>query len=108
VVYAITKALPKLVEHRANPVVVVDDLFVSPVELPKDHLTAVVANALADPACRFVGGVLLLNPVFYGEFVDYRKYFIANVGAVHPLPGVVREGLAVGNNDPQGLGWLKE
>jgi hypothetical protein len=108
VVYAITKALPKLAEHRANLVVVVDDLFVSPVELPKDHLTAVVANALADLACRFVGGVFLLNPVSYGEFVEYRKYFIPNVGAAHPLPDVVREGLAVGNNDPQGPRWLKE
>jgi hypothetical protein len=108
VVYAITKALPKLAERRANLVVVVDDLFVSPVELPKDHLTAVVANALADPTCHFVGGVFLLNPVSYGDFVEYRKYFVPNIGAVHPLPDVVTEGLAAGNNDPQGPRWLKE
>lgn len=108
VLYAITKALPKLAERRTNLVVIVDDLFMSPVEMPKDHLTSVVANGLADPACRFVVGVFLLNPVSYGNFVEYRKYFIPNVGATHPLPDVVREGLAAGNSDPQGPRWLRE
>lgn len=108
VLYAISKALRKLAEPRANLVVVVDDLFLSPVELPKEHLTAVVANGLADPACRFVGGVFLLNPVSYGDFVEYRKYFVSNVGAVHPLPDVVRAGLAAGNADPQGPRRLRE
>ncbi|MDP2605534.1 MAG: hypothetical protein Q8S00_23580 [Deltaproteobacteria bacterium] len=108
VLYAITKALPKLAERRANLVVVVDDLFVSPVELPKEYLTAVLATALADPACRFLGGVFLLSPVTYGGFVEYRKYFVPNVDAAHPLPDVVRQGLAAGNSDPQGPRWLRE
>lgn len=108
VLYAMIKALPKLAESRANLVVVVDDLFVSPVELPKAYLTAVIENGLADPACRLIGGVFLLNPVSYGDYVEYRKYFVPNVGAAHPLPDVVREGLTAGNSDPQGPRWLRE
>ena len=42
VVYAVLKALPKFAENRANLVVVHDDLFVSPLEFPMDHLRAVV------------------------------------------------------------------
>jgi len=108
VVYAIGKAIPKFAEHRANLVVVVDDLFLSPVEMSKEYLTAVVADHLADPERRLVGGVFLLNPVSYGQFVEYRKYFVPNVGASHPLPEPVKEGLAAGNNDPQGPRWLRE
>jgi hypothetical protein len=108
VIYAITKAIPKLVAHRANLVVVVDDLFVSPVEAPTQHVAAVVTEALADPDCRLVGGVFLLNPISYGEGVEYRKHFILNAGAQHPLPDVVRDGLLAGNNDPQGPRWRRE
>lgn len=108
VLYAITRALPKLVERRANLIVVVDDLFVSPLYLTKDYLTRALVNGLADPTCRSVGGVFLLNPVSYGDFVEYRKYFAPNVGAAHPLPDVVKEGLAAGNNDPQGPRWMKK
>ena len=108
VLYAIRKALPKLVEARANLIVVVANLFVSPVELPKDYLTLVLANGLADPTCRFFGGVFLLDPVSYGDFVEYRKYFVPNAVAIHPLPDVVLEGLGAGNNDPQGPRWLRE
>lgn len=96
VLSAINKALPKLSQDRANLVVVVDDLFVSPIDLPKEQLVAVVANALADESCRVVGGVFLLSPVNYGNFVEYRKCFIANAAASHPLPDLVSEGLAVG------------
>ena len=108
VLYAIAKATPKLAEHRANLVVVVDDLFVSPVEMLKDHLSAAVANHLADPERCLVGGVLLINPVSFGQYVEYRKYFMPNVSAKHPLPKVVTEGLTAGNNDPQGPRWLRE
>lgn len=108
VTYAISKALPKLGERRANLVVVVDDLFVSPLDLPKDYLTAVIAKDLTDPARNLVGGVFLLNPVCYGDVVEYRKYFVPNVDAIHPLPGAVTEGLMIGNNDPQGPRWLRE
>jgi hypothetical protein len=36
--YAITKAVPKVVDNRPNLGVVVDDLFFSPLESPKDCL----------------------------------------------------------------------
>jgi hypothetical protein len=105
VLYAIRKALPKFAECRANLLVVVDDLFVSPVVLPKDYLAAEITKVLADPTCSLVGGIFLLNPESYGNFVEYRKYFVPNVGATHPLPEVVTEGLMIGNRDPQGPRW---
>jgi hypothetical protein len=108
VVYAISKAAPKFAENRPNLVVIVDDLFVSPIDIPKEQLVVAVTNALADRSCRCVGGVFLLNPVSYGHFVEYRKFFVRNVGALHPLPDVVNEGLTAGNNDPQGPRWLRE
>ncbi len=108
VLYAVEKALSKLAPNRANLVVVVDDLFVSPVQLSKGYLKAVVARGLADRGCRLVGGILLLNPVSYGRFVEYRKYFMANVGADHPMPEAVRDGLVAGNSDPHGPRWLRE
>lgn len=108
VLYAINKALPKLVDHRANLVVVVDDLFVSPVEMPREYLSSFVAEHLTRPQCQLVGGVLLLNPVSYGGFVEYRKYFVPNVGAGRPLPDAVTKGLVAGNRDPDGPRWLRE
>ena len=54
------------------------------------------------------GGVFLLHPVVYGDFLEYRKYFVPNVGAEHPLPEAVQEGFLAGNSDPQGPRWLRE
>jgi hypothetical protein len=89
-------------------VVVVDDLFVSPMELPKDYLEPTVAEGIAARECRSVSGVLLLNPVNFGGSIEYRKYFIQNMVAEHPLPDAVSKGLFLGNSDPQGPRWLKE
>jgi hypothetical protein len=109
--FAVSKALPKLSESRINLIVVVDDLFVSPIELPKDYLTSVICQGIAGPQFRVVGGVFLLNPVIYScsnDFVEYRKYFIPNGSALRPLPDIVREGFIAGNNDPQGPRWLRD
>ena len=110
VTYAIGKALPKLAEHRANLVVVVDDLFLSPVEndMSKKLLRHAVEKYLADQECRLVGGVFVLNPASDGQFVEYRKYFVPNTASTRPLPGAVAEGLSVGNSDPQGPHWSRE
>lgn len=88
--------------------VAVDDLFVSPVELPKDYLAAVLTRAIASAEFNCVGGILLLNPISYGAVVEYHKYFVPNVGAQHPLPDNVRAGFIAGNSDPQGPRWLRE
>ena len=108
VLYSVRKALPKLAGHRANLVVAVDDLFVSPVELPKDYLAAALARSLEPTEFARVGGVLLLNPVSHGDFVEYRKYFVPNAAAEHPLPHDIRAGFIAGNSDPQGPRWLRE
>lgn len=86
VFYAVNKALPKLAERRSNLVVLVDDLFVSPIDLPNAFLTSDVENFLSDSTRRCVGGVFLLKPVCHGDFVEYSRYFVRNIGAVRPLP----------------------
>jgi hypothetical protein len=102
VLYTIGKALPKLAQHRANLVVVVDHWFVSPVELPRDRLVGRIVRGLADPAMCTVAGVLLLNPVDHSGFVEYRKCYVPNNLAGHPLPEPVHLGFITGNSDPQG------
>ena len=110
VIYAIDKALPKFAPERINLVVVVDDLFLSPTELPKDYLSGVITRELTDARYSSVAAVFLLNPVSYSgaEAVEYRKYFIPNEGASRGLPEAVHEGLLAGNLDPQGPRWSRE
>jgi hypothetical protein len=86
----------------------VDDLFVSPVELPMSFLAPVLRKTLDEPANFAVGGVFLLSPVSYGESIEYRKRFFANARAVHPLPAAVSAGLIAGNDDPEGPRWQRE
>lgn len=110
VLYAVDKALPKLAPERINLVVVVDDLFLSPTELPRNHLTGVIARELTEARYSAVSAVFLLNPVSYSGagLVEYRKYFIPNEGASRRLPEAVHEGLLVGNLDPQGPRWSRD
>lgn len=108
VLYSVRKALPKLAQDRANLVVAVDDLFVSPVELPKTYLSAVLAHSLESTEFARVGGVLLLNPVSHGDFVEYRKYFVPSAAAEHALPDNIRAELIAGNSDRQRPWRLRE
>ena len=60
-VNAIDKAIPKLSAARANVVAIADDLFMSPVELPRDFLEAKIERHLSRAECVCVGGVLSLS-----------------------------------------------
>ena len=108
VMYAVDKAMPKLDVARCNLVVVVDDLFLSPVDMPRNLLEDQVTRGLQDPSRVLVSAVFLLNPVSYGQGVEYRKYFVPNATAARSLPGPVHEGLLRGNDDPQGPRWARD
>lgn len=108
VLYAIEKSLPKFAPDRPNLVVVVDDLFISPTELPKDYLIGTITRGIVGPEFRRVSAVFLLNPVSYGGPVEYRKYFVPNAGAEAALPEAVHTGLLAGNSDAQGPRWSRE
>jgi hypothetical protein len=108
VLYAVDKAIPKLDPGRCNLVVVVDDLFLSPTEMPRELLEGQVVRGLGDPRYVPVSAVLLLNPASHGNGVEYRKYFVPNGGAARPLPQAVYDGLLRGNNDPQGPRWARD
>ena len=105
--WAIDKALPKLSPTRCNLVVLMDDLFISPVDLPQGWLPQILDKHLAASERKVVSGVYILNPVSYGEGVEYRKFFHPNRSASRRLPGVVVQGLLNGNNDPQGPRWSR-
>jgi hypothetical protein len=104
VIYAVDKALPKLSSERINVVVVADDLFFSPTEIPKTLLLGRLATMLRDEVYRNVGGIFMLNAVSYteGTEVEYRARFIANVNATRPLPDAVQSGLLGTNDNPYG------
>jgi hypothetical protein len=110
VTYAISKSLPKLAVDRINLVVVVDDLFLSPTELPKDYLTGLLSRELAERRYSSVGAVFLMNPVSYSGTgqIEYCKYFVPNESASRALPQAVLEGLLAGNADPQGPWWSRD
>jgi hypothetical protein len=108
VLYAVDKAIPKLDVTRCNLVVVVDDLFLSPTEMPRSILKGQLTRGLSDPKYVPVSAVFLLNPASYGQGVEYRKYFVPNPGAARPLPAPVHDGLLQGNDDPQGPQWARD
>jgi hypothetical protein len=108
VLYAVAKAIPKLDGKRCNLVVVVDDLFLSPTEMPRQILGGQLTSGLNDLNYAPVSAVFLLSPASYGQGVEYRKYFVPNAGAARPLPNPVHQGLLQGNSDPQGPWWATE
>lgn len=108
VVYCLGKSVPKFDPKRVNLVVVVDDLFISPTELPKDYLQQSLQHELAAPEYAKVGGVFLLNPASHSGPIEYRKFFVPNTGALVQMPALVLEGLLAGNTDPQGPRWLRK
>jgi hypothetical protein len=97
-VRTIDKAIPKFSAARTNIVAIVDDLFISPLELPLDFLEAKITHHLTKTECARVGGVLFLYPVkVIDRPLEYRHYFIGNSAAGRPLPDPVMQGLIAGN-----------
>jgi hypothetical protein len=104
VAFAIGKAVPKLAANRVNLIVVADDLFISPTEIPTSLLNSRVQRALEDPRYRVVSGVLMLNAVSYSEAaaVEYRTFFVPNAEAERLLPEAVSSGFLADNLNPHG------
>jgi hypothetical protein len=97
-VTAIDKAIPKFSAARANVVAIADDLFMSPLELPRDFIEAKIERHLSKAACVCVGGVLFLYPVkVVGRGLEYRHYFINNSAASRALPDTVVQRLTASN-----------
>jgi hypothetical protein len=89
VIYAVRKALPKFSPDRTNLVVVVDDLFVLPLDVPTAFVTGRLAGELADECYRKVSGVFMLSPVVYPDKeVEYRAFFVPGNGK--PIPDPVK------------------
>ncbi len=90
VVYVIGKALPKFDVANVNLVVVVDDLFLSPLEIPKNVVSEQLSATMAEKECySTISGVLMLNPVVSDGEVEYRSLFVLGPGK--PLPDVAKE-----------------
>ena len=102
VAFAVHKALPKLATSRINLITVVDDLFMSPTEIPTSILNDRLNRVLSEPCCRVVAGIFMLNPVSYGSEVEYRTCFVPNANAERRLPDAVTSGLLAGNLNPHG------
>ena len=81
--------------------VVVDDLFVSPLDMPRDTMEARIKYEIAKSKYARLGAILLLNPVCYIDEVDYRTHFIENpaANAGCAIPATVAEGFLAGNSD---------
>ncbi|MCP4545814.1 MAG: hypothetical protein GY835_05030 [bacterium] len=89
IMYSLRKALPKLREYSANIIVVVDDMFVSPLETHDSIFRDQFRAALHDCEFMYISGVLLLKPVLYTECVEYLAYFQRALGP--ELPHSVQE-----------------
>ena len=88
VLYSVGKALPKFESGRANVVVAVDDLFVSPLESPSVFVSGRLARELLNPLYASVSGVFLLNSVLFDSEVKYRAGFVPGSGRELP-PDVI-------------------
>ena len=68
---------------------VVDDLFVSPLDIPTSFVTGRLAGELANRSYNKVSGVFMLSPVVYSDKeVEYRAFFVPGNGK--PLPDSVK------------------
>lgn len=73
-------ALKKLHPDRPNLLVVADDFFVTPIDMP--NLEVDVKTRLKDPKYERVGGILFLKPDLLDRGVRYRMKFIENENAL--------------------------
>ena len=106
VIYVAGKALPKFSPTRVNLLVVVDDLFVSPLDFPIDVVCGRIAQELADVRYARLSGVFLLNPVVYQKEVEYRALFIPGSG--RPLPEPVKVAFQEENARPKTPPWFRQ
>ena len=84
IVNSIRKALPKFSSGCANIVVVVDDLFLSPLDEPGTIFRDRIIALLMEHEFSIVSGVLLLKPVLCSECVEYRALFLSGCGEKLP------------------------
>jgi hypothetical protein len=105
VMYVVGKSLSKFCNYRVNLAVVVDNLFVSPLEMPTDILIDRIGHELSDPEYKTVSGVFLLNPVLYEADVEYRAFFVSGSGK--PVPDIVNEAFLKENARPKLPHWFK-
>lgn len=98
VLYAVEKAMPKFASNRPNMLVVVDDLFVSPLAMSRNMLETINSEVNRSPYNQ-LGGVFLFKPVLVRGEVVYCTHFIENqaVDTQCALPPVVVGGLLAGN-----------
>jgi hypothetical protein len=97
-----SNAIPKFSRDRSNLVVIVDDLFISPVGLP--GLESQVQAELARAEFAILGGVLFLKADWWAGSIEYRIQFVSNPNALSQcaLPFPVTEGfLASSQHDEQ-------
>lgn len=105
VVYVVGKALPKFDAAHVNLVVVVDDLFVSPLDMPSDLVAGRLAREFANSRYSTVSGVFMLNPVIFQVEVEYRALFVPGPGKA--LPESVKAAFMDENARPKTPPWLR-
>jgi hypothetical protein len=106
VIYVVSKALPKFDAARINLVVVVDDLFVSPLDTPSDFVAGRLVREFADARYASVSGIFMLNPVVYELAVEYRAFFIPGPGK--GLPDRVKAAFLDENSRSKTPPWFRE
>jgi hypothetical protein len=82
--YSIQKALNKFDPARINLVAIADDLFLSPLKLPRDIVESQVRKVLANSDYSAVSGVMLLSPESSGNNVEYHFGMIEGHGRAIP------------------------
>jgi hypothetical protein len=74
------KVSHKLSRDKPNIVAIVPDLFVSPLDVPRDVVVHRVQNGLSDANLKHVSGVLVLEPRWTTSGVVLSSMFINNPG----------------------------
>ena len=98
-------AVPKFGDSRPNLVVIHDDLFVSPAELPSTVVRDRVAAGLADDGFERVGAVCFVHPTrpLPGREIIYATLFVENESALPAcrIPEPVSIGLRRSSGTPR-------
>ena len=89
VIHSVRKALPKFCASSANVIVIVDDLFVSPLDDTASVFLPKLDASLNSAEFDVVTGIFLLNLRSVTGNVEYRGYFHRVRGL--ELPGSIRD-----------------
>jgi hypothetical protein len=109
VLRAIDKCLPKLAIGRANLVVIVDNLHISPTSIPDEWLKSSVQQHISRPSGQAVSGVFFLRPeLYHGAPLEYFYRFVNNPAPSAPLPDDVLKGWLAANSNRQGPRWAPQ